>query len=65
MFNQALVTHWRLGTVADPGPELLLDKTRLAKLRIKKVDFAIQELKQQIDILVMERDMLKRTYKIK
>lgn len=65
MFNQALVTHWRLGTVADPGPELLLDKAKLAKLRIKKVDFAIQELKQQIDILVMERDMLKRTYKIK
>ena len=64
MFNIAH-PYWRIGTVADPGPELLLAKDKLAKLRIKKLDMAINDLKQQIDILTAERMMLVKEYKIR
>jgi len=55
----------KLGTVADPGPELLLDKARLAKIKVRKLDMVIKGLEEQIDVLRLEQDMLKKEYKIK
>ena len=55
----------KLGTVADPGPELLLDKARLAKIKVRKLDMVIKGLEEQIDVLRLEQEMLKKEYKIK
>jgi hypothetical protein len=53
------------GPVADPAPWYLLDKARLAQLRIRKIDAAVTELEKQIDYLKAEKNLLKEEYKIK
>ncbi len=53
------------GPVADPGPSYLLDKAKLAQLKIRKIDVAITELEKQIELLKLERDLLKKEYKIR
>ena len=57
--------RWIRGPVADPSPWHLLDKARLAKLKIRNIETAIDELEKQIDMLKFERDLLKEEYKIK
>lgn len=54
-----------VGPVADPSPEYLLDKARLAQLKIHNLDMHIKELNKQIEFCKMERDLLKEEYKIK
>lgn len=49
----------------DPGPPYLLDKARLAKLKIGKIDKVITELEKQIGLLKLEHDLLKEEYNIK
>ncbi|MBE0478714.1 hypothetical protein IBX65_06310 [Candidatus Aerophobetes bacterium] len=53
------------GPVADPAPWYLLDKAKLAQLKIRQIDAAITELEKQIDFLKLERNLLKEEYKIK
>lgn len=53
------------GPTADPGPPYLLDKARLAKLKIGKIDKVITELEKQIGLLKLEHDLLKEEYNIK
>ena len=53
------------GPVADPAPWYLLDKSKLAQLKIRHIDTAIVELEKQIDFLKLERDLLRKEYKIK
>jgi hypothetical protein len=53
------------GPVADPGPELLLDKTRLAKLKIVRLDQTVASLEKQIEAIRLERDLLAEEYKLK
>jgi len=56
--------HFR-GPVADPAPWYLLDKAKLAQLKVRNIDGVIVELEKQIDSLKLERDLLKQEYKIK
>lgn len=53
------------GPTADPGPPYLLDKARLAKLKISKIDTVITELEKQIGLLKLQHDLLKEEYNIK
>lgn len=60
--------HW-LGPIgdptADPGPPYLLDKARLAILKISKIDKVITDLEKQIGLLKLQHDLLKEEYNIK
>lgn len=53
------------GPVADPAPWYLLDKAKLAQLKVRNIDGVIVELEKQMDSLKLERDLLKQEYKIK
>jgi hypothetical protein len=53
------------GPVADPSPELILDKDRLARLKLGMLDQEIQGLRNQIKIVEMYRDMIKEQHNIK
>ncbi|UCE73242.1 MAG: hypothetical protein JSV56_09420 [Methanomassiliicoccales archaeon] len=53
------------GPIADPAPWHILDKVRVAKLKISKLDMAITELENQIEFLKLEKDLLKEEYNIK
>jgi hypothetical protein len=52
------------GPIADPSPLQLLDKDELAKIKVCKLDRAIDDLNREIDFIKMERDLLKQQYKI-
>ncbi len=66
MFHPELSRPWLLrGPVADPAPWYLLDKAKLAQLKIHQLDAAIMELEKQIDSFKLERDLLKQEYKLK
>ncbi|MDH4239737.1 MAG: hypothetical protein OEW48_09255 [Phycisphaerae bacterium] len=56
--------HFR-GPVADPAPWQLLDKAKLAQIKVRNIDGVIMEMEKQIDSLKLERDLLKQEYKIK
>jgi hypothetical protein len=53
------------GPTADPGPPYLLDKARLAILKISKIDTVITELEKKIGLLKLQHDLLKEEYNIK
>lgn len=53
------------GPVADPGPELILDKVRLARLKLGMLDQEILELRSQIKFRETYRDMIKEQHNIK
>lgn len=57
--------HWLRGPVADPQPWILLDKPSLARLKIHRLETAISEMQKEMDSLKLERDLLKREYKVK
>lgn len=53
------------GPVADPSPVFLLDKAKVARLKIRRLDLTKQELMKQIDLIKLESDLLKKEYKIR
>ncbi len=53
------------GITADPAPDLILDKIRLAKLKLEMLDQTIIELKNQIKIAETYRNMIKEQHNIK
>lgn len=55
----------KFGTVADPAAPELLDKAKLAQIKIRQIDMVIAELDKQADFLKLQRDLLKQEYKIK
>jgi hypothetical protein len=52
----------RLGYAADPAIELLLPKDMLARIKIQKIDMAINELQSEMDVLKVQREMLAKEY---
>jgi hypothetical protein len=62
---QLLNPLWKVGFAADPAIDLLLDKSRLAQIRIRQLDQLIVQLEQQVEIARMEQDLLKEEYKVK
>ncbi len=57
------LTHFR-GPIADPAPWHLLDKSRVAKLKVSQIDMQIQELQRQIDFLKLQSQLLKEEHKL-
>ncbi|MDW7760700.1 MAG: hypothetical protein SCM96_08685 [Acidobacteriota bacterium] len=54
-----------VGPVADPGPDVLLDKVGLVRIKLEMLNQNIIDLKNQIKIAEIYRDMLKAQYKLK
>jgi hypothetical protein len=57
------IAHFR-GPIADPAPWHLLDKVRIAKLKVSQIQMEIQELEKQIDFLKLQTQLLKEEYKL-
>lgn len=53
------------GPEGDPPPEFLLDKAKLAELKIHKIDAYVKNLQKEIDSLKLEGNLLRKEYKIK
>lgn len=53
-----------LGYAADPAIEILLPKEMLARIKVKKIEMAINELQSAIKNLEMQREMLNKEYKL-
>jgi hypothetical protein len=64
-FNKPVWWDLLRGPVADPQPEMLLDKAKLAQLKVHRLDAAMSELQKGIDSFKLERDLLKKEYQIK
>lgn len=54
---------WRLGHAADPSIEMLLDKGKLAQIKIRELEMRIHELETSLEVVKMTRDALKSQYK--
>lgn len=52
------------GPIGDPGPWQLLDKSRIARLKVRQIDIAVGELKQQMELLQLQQQLLKEEYKL-
>jgi len=65
MNMQYLHRYHPFGLVADPAPDILLNKDLLARLKIKILDLEIIQLKNQIELAESYQHMLKEQYKIK
>lgn len=63
--DPSLLQYAVRGPVADPGPMLLLDKAKLAQIKIRQIDMVVMDLERQVEFLKLERDMLKEEYRIK
>ena len=65
MSEGQLLQRWKVGYAADPAIELLLDKSKLAEIKMRQLDMAIREIEAQLDILRVEKEMLQHEYQIK
>lgn len=54
----------RIGYAADPAIEMLLDKSKLAQIKIRELDMRIRSLEEGLEIAKMTRETLKAQYKI-
>ena len=60
-----LARFWRVGYAADPAIDVLLDKSKIAQIRVRQLDGVINELKSQLEIAELEKGMLVEEYKIR
>jgi hypothetical protein len=51
------------GPVADPGPWQILDKDKLARIKVARLERYIDEINKEIEIITLERDLIKQQYK--
>lgn len=67
MYNESMpeLVKWKVGYVSDPGPELKIDPSKLAWIKVKELDQRIQILQDRIEILKMGRDAIREQYKLK
>jgi hypothetical protein len=56
--------YYRLGIVADPAPEIIFDKERLAHFKVEILKHEITEMKNQIKLAEMYIGMIKEQYKM-
>lgn len=59
--------RWIMGPVADPapGPDVLLPKDKLAKIKIFQIESTITQLQKEIEGLNLQKDLLKQEFNIK
>lgn len=62
-----LERQWGIfGPVADPSPIYrLLDKSKIAKIMIRQIDHRINQVSDYLEILKVEKEMLKEQFEIK
>jgi len=54
------------GPTVDPAPPFeLLDKTKIAKLRIRQIELEITQVEKYLNLLKLEQDLLMEEYDIK
>ena len=53
------------GAPGDPPPSYLLNKAKVAQLKIRKLDMTITTLEKEIDLLKLEQNLLKQEYKLR
>jgi hypothetical protein len=56
---------WKVGYAADPAIDILLDKAKIAQIKVKELDARIHELETSLEVIRMTRDALVEQYKIK
>ena len=64
-FQPQLSRMWRVGYAADPAIDILLDKSRIAQIKVRQLEMAIREMEGQIELAKLELNLLKEEYKIK
>ncbi len=64
-FQPQLARMWRVGYAADPAIDILLDKSRIAQIKVRQLEMAIREMEGQIELAKLELNLLKEEYKIK
>ena len=55
----------RVGYAADPAIDMLLDKARLAQIKIRQLELGVRELEAQIELAQVEITQLQEQYDIK
>lgn len=56
---------WKLGYAADPAIEMLLDKAKIAEIKVKELDATIYELEKGLEIVKVTRAAIAEQYKIR
>jgi hypothetical protein len=64
-FQPQLSRMWRVGYAADPAIDILLDKSRIAQIKVRQLEMAIREMEGQIELAKLELNLLKEEYKIR
>jgi|Deesub1362B_J571_1020462.scaffolds.fasta_scaffold00113_57 hypothetical protein len=63
-FRTHEVPSWvRVQWAADPAVGMLLDRRRLAQLKIHQIENMIEEMERQIGLLKLVKDLLEEEYK--
>ena len=56
---------WPIGYNVDPSPEFYFSKDELAKIKVKELDILVNQVTEQLELLKMQRDLMKKEFKIK
>ena len=63
--SMAEMLRTRLGYSADPAIEMLLDKAKIAEIKVKELDATIYELEKSLEIVKVTRAAIAEQYKIR
>ena len=58
------IVKWKIGYAADPALDMLLDKGKIAQIKVRELDARIHDLERNLEIVKMTRDALKEQYKV-
>jgi hypothetical protein len=53
-----------IGYNVDPSPEFYFSKDELAKIKVKELDLVVNQITEQLELLKMQRDLMKKEFKI-
>lgn len=65
MNEMSELLKWKIGWAADPAIDILLDKSKIAQIKVAELDARVRDLEMNLDLIKMTRDAIKEQYKIK
>jgi len=65
MNEMSELLKWRIGWAADPAIDILLDKSKIAQIKIAELDARILDLEKSLEVIKMTKEALKEQYKIR
>ncbi len=65
MSEMSALVMSKINYAADPGIDILLDKSKIAQIKVKELDARIRELEMNLEVVKMTRDAIMEQYKIK